>query len=94
MQHMPPKFTSSLAERLAAQSRIGVVEAEHDIPFLADTAYVAPGDYHMRLVGAGEDGPRIALEPRADACGACARPPIRSSAALPTCTAAAPWAWC
>ncbi len=49
VQHMPPGFTRSFAERLDAQCAISVKEGEHGEILRAGTVYVAPGGFHMRL---------------------------------------------
>lgn len=55
VQHMPPGFTKSLAERLDSKSNLTVKEAEHGEKILAGHVYIAPGDSHM-LVQVGGNG--------------------------------------
>lgn len=49
VQHMPAKFTNSLAERLNRMSEIVVKEAEGGDVIEPGKAYVAPGDFHMTV---------------------------------------------
>jgi two-component system chemotaxis response regulator CheB len=58
VQHMPPIFTQSLAESLAAKSAIRVREAAHGETAQPNTAYLAPGGKQMRLT-AGPEGTKV-----------------------------------
>jgi two-component system chemotaxis response regulator CheB len=49
VQHMPPNFTKSLAQRLDSLSAIQVVEAEDGQLIESGVAYIAPGGWHMKL---------------------------------------------
>ena len=72
VQHMPPGFTKSLAERLDEISQISVKEAENHDMIEAGHVYIAPGNYHMTVANGGreillnQDPPIGTLRPAAD----------------------------
>jgi len=74
VQHMPPGFTRSFAERLNQRSPLLVKEAEEGDAVLPGRAYVAPGDHHMLIERQGgreiirlDKSPRVkGLRPSAD----------------------------
>lgn len=53
VQHMPPKFTHSLAQRLNTLSPLEVVEAQHGMALRKGTAYIAPGGQHLIVKRSG-----------------------------------------
>lgn len=59
VQHMPPMFTASLAERLDAVSPMTVKEAEAGEAALPGHVYIAPGGKHMALY---RDGGALKLQ--------------------------------
>jgi len=81
-QHMPPTFTTVLAEHLARISGRRVREAEHGEAVVAGSVYVAPGGRHMRVVR-GRNGISIALgdDPPINFCKPAVDPLLASAAA-------------
>jgi two-component system chemotaxis response regulator CheB len=53
VQHMPPIFTRLLAERLTSHSAIRVEEGSAGVVLSPGHAWIAPGDFHMKVVRAG-----------------------------------------
>jgi two-component system, chemotaxis family, protein-glutamate methylesterase/glutaminase len=49
VQHMPPMFTQSLANSLAAKCNLPVKEVEDGETMLASTVYIAQGGRHMKI---------------------------------------------
>ena len=75
VQHMPPKFTHSLAQRLDNFCSIHVREAVDGEGVESATAYIAPGGYHMSLakdnkglyrIKLTQEGPRSGHMPSVD----------------------------
>ncbi|MBU7007765.1 protein-glutamate methylesterase/protein-glutamine glutaminase [Phosphitispora fastidiosa] len=71
VQHMPPGFTKSLANRLNDISQLEVCEAQEGDELLNGKAYVAPGGYHMMLrsktlLGLNQNPPVHSVRPAVD----------------------------
>lgn len=66
VQHMPPTFTRQLAERLSTSSAIRVEEGSADAILSPGHAWIAPGDFHMKVSRKGanwrlnlDQGPKV-----------------------------------
>lgn len=55
VQHMPPIFTTQLASMLAKVSGLQVVEAKDKEKVSSNKIYLAPGDFHMKVIKDGND---------------------------------------
>jgi len=71
VQHMPPGFTTSLAQRLDNASGVAVREARSGDVLDPGTLLLAPGGSHLRLsddrrLRLSDDAPEGGLKPRAD----------------------------
>jgi len=71
VQHMPPGFTNSLAQRLNETSALEVSEAKEGDVLKCGKVFVAPGGYHMFLVsktvlGLNQNPPVHSVRPAVD----------------------------
>lgn len=74
VQHMPPIFTRTLAERLASRSAIPVEEGSEGVLLSPGHSWIAPGNFHMIVVRSGvkwrlglnQDPPEHSCRPAVD----------------------------
>jgi two-component system, chemotaxis family, protein-glutamate methylesterase/glutaminase len=71
VQHMPPVFTRTLAERIAQVSKIEVAEAREGNAVARGKALIAPGDFHMTInekhnIVLNQDPPNLGVRPSVD----------------------------
>ncbi len=59
VQHMPPNFTKSLAERLDSISRLEVCEAEDGMELTRGKVFIAPGGLHLKFKRDAEKSAKV-----------------------------------
>jgi two-component system, chemotaxis family, protein-glutamate methylesterase/glutaminase len=82
-QHMPPTFTSILAEHLSRLGGMRCAEAKDGEPLLADHLYVAPGDRHLLVHGTQTElRAKLSADPPENFCRPSVDPMLRSAVAV------------
>lgn len=82
-QHMPPSFTTILAEHITRQCGVECKEAQEGDVLQAGKYYVAPGDFHM-LINKRPEGSTVHLvkDPPENFCRPSVDPMLRSVASI------------
>jgi len=81
VQHMPPLFTRSLAERLDGGTPLRCAEGEDGAVLEPGTVWIAPGNWHMTVAREGSAAVlRLTGEPPENSCRPAADPLFRSVA--------------
>lgn len=82
-QHMPPTFTTILAEHISRISGWEAAEGKDGEPVRGGRIYIAPGDFHMVVeVRGGEKVIRLNKNPPENFCRPSVDPMLRSMAAV------------
>ena len=81
VQHMPPLFTKSLAERLDGCTPLRCAEGEDGAILAPGTVWIAPGNWHMRVIREGNVATlKLSGEAPENSCRPSADPLFRSVA--------------
>lgn len=81
-QHMPPRFTTSLAEHLSRVAGRPAAEGVDGEIVRDGRIYVAPGDWHMIIEGSNPSKLRLTQSPPVNFCRPSADPMLHSLAAI------------